>query len=83
MSKSYTEMTIGDPNMVKRFLHRKRYEKAVELMPAPEEYSEILDFAAGNGQLAFYLLKKYPNIRITMFEPAIKYADEARKTPKY
>ncbi|HUC95458.1 MAG TPA: class I SAM-dependent methyltransferase [Candidatus Saccharimonadia bacterium] len=75
---SYEAMTVGDPNPVKRYLHRRRYAQALDQMDLPEGEVEVLDFGAGSGELAHYLLDKNPKARVTLLEPAHKYGGELR-----
>jgi SAM-dependent methyltransferase len=75
---SYEAMTVGDPNPVKRYLHRRRYVHALQKMDLPEGEIDVLDFGAGSGELAHYLLDKNPSARVTLLEPAHKYGEEIR-----
>ena len=66
----YSEVTINDPNRIKRFLQRKRFEDALSLLPTDAQTSEILDFGAGDGELASRLLGKGYDCQVTCYEPS-------------
>tara|TARA_B110000503_G_scaffold82359_1_gene125676 strand:- start:2097 stop:2828 length:732 start_codon:yes stop_codon:yes gene_type:complete len=78
----YSEVTINDPNRIKRFLQRKRFEDALSLLPTDAQTSEILDFGAGDGELASRLLGKGYDCQVTCYEPSPDMRNQAAEKLK-
>lgn len=78
MAESYSSLTVNDPNRIKRALHRRRLGQAVRRMEIVGEKPDILDFGAGNGELAHYLLQRHKDAQVTVYEPAEYLMKEAR-----
>jgi len=52
---NYSDITINDPNIVKRFLQRSRFTDAVKLYPCQAGNFKVLDFGGGDGELCLRL----------------------------
>jgi SAM-dependent methyltransferase len=74
----YSDLTICDPNPFKRFLQRKRLEDALSYLPDISSTLEILDFGAGDGELARLLIASPVACRVTCYEPSGEMLLEAR-----
>jgi SAM-dependent methyltransferase len=74
----YEEQTIGHPNPIARYVHRKRYLNSLQLVDSllPQGGS-ILDFGAGQGELLHRVASRRPDARLLAFEPfmQIKYPE--------
>jgi SAM-dependent methyltransferase len=79
---AYADITLRDPNPVKRWLHRQRFRDAVDIarrenVPAQGERPlRILDFGAGDGELICQLLSLRP-IEGYVYEPTPSLMAEA------
>lgn len=64
----YATLTRDDPNPLKRFLQGKRLRDAVGLLGrwVPRD---VVDYGAGDGELARVLRHRYPDVSIAAFEP--------------
>lgn len=67
--------------MIKRSMHRQRLRRAVTKMDIPKTTvaPRILDFGAGNGELARYIRQRHPDAAITIYEPSPNLMAEAQK----
>lgn len=79
---AYSDITTNDPNFVKRWVQRRRISDAYSVfrfLNSPLEKLEILDFGAGDGQLAERIVND-PGIicRISVFEPSADLMMEAK-----
>ena len=75
---SYEEITLKDPNPIKRFLQNSRFEDAINFIPKNILPEKILDFGGGNGELSLRLTKKYLDTQITCYEPSESMINEAK-----
>ena len=64
---SYSELTIENPSLLKRFSHTKRFDIALELL-AVERNDEILDYGTGDGFMLKKLLSANPQ-SVVGYEP--------------
>jgi SAM-dependent methyltransferase len=80
---SYSEITFGDKNPVKRWLQHRRLVSALAAAgrPVPSP-SLVCDFGAGNGELCKSLVKRFPRAGIICYEPEAGLLDEARQNLK-
>lgn len=77
---SYSEITFGDKNPVKRWLQRRRLVSALAAAGRPDPPpSQVCDFGAGNGELCKLLVKRFPRAGIICYEPEAGLLDEARE----
>lgn len=77
---TYAEKTTGDPNPIKRWLQRRRFVEAVSAVPVSGlRGSRVLDYGAGNGELAKYLAERAPDCDYWAFEPDSERNAEARE----
>ena len=70
-SRSYADKTRRDPNPIKRFIHRDRFNTAVrvfDLLSGGMNHN-VLDFGAGDGELA-RLLSSETSGEVVAYEPA-------------
>ncbi len=74
---SYEEITLKDPNPIKRFLQNSRFEDAINFIPQNISPKKMLDFGGGNGELSIRLTKRYPNSQTTCYEPSESMLNEA------
>lgn len=72
---SYTDITTGDRNCIKRFIQNRRFADALRLVPADAQ--SLVDYGAGNGELAVRISHERPGLDIVCFEPG-PLIDEAR-----
>lgn len=74
----YSDITINDPNIVKRFLQRRRYQTALDLYPKNGRPKQILDFGGGDGELCLQLARVDKRSRFICYEPAPQMREQAR-----
>ncbi|MDC7682555.1 class I SAM-dependent methyltransferase [Asticcacaulis sp. BYS171W] len=67
---SYAAITRQDPNPFKRYLQNKRLRDAVGLL-GRRRPETIVDYGAGDGELAYVIRRKLPDTRIVGFEPSL------------
>lgn len=79
---SYSELTIENPSLLKKFSHNKRFDIALELLTI-ECTDEILDFGTGDGFMLKKLLSASPH-SIVGYEPMeIQYKQLEEFVGKY
>lgn len=64
---SYAALTREDPNPVKRWLQARRIERALRLVPL--EARRVVDYGAGDADVAARLAERRPDLEILCFEP--------------
>jgi SAM-dependent methyltransferase len=76
---SYADITVNDPNPVKRWMQRTRYADAVHVAQGlPEgDRQRILDYGGGNGELVKHLLRNI-SAQACVFEPTPDLMAEAQ-----
>lgn len=69
---NYADITVGDPNPIKRRLQRLRLRHALRGLPdvGASFLGKVLDYGAGNGELAKHLRRRFPHAEIVCYEPA-------------
>ena len=72
---SYAELTRADPNPIKRWLQEERLEAALRLVPA--DARRVLDYGAGDGEVAARLARRRPEAEVICFEPAPELRQQA------
>lgn len=75
----YAGLTREDPNPVKRWLQEKRLSDALAALPRGLRPRTIVDFGAGDGELAWRLAARFPEARVAVFEPARDFAAASRR----
>jgi SAM-dependent methyltransferase len=77
---AYADITTGDPNPVKRWLHRRRYADAVSVLvdAGRRDRPRILDFGAGNGELVRQI-NAVASVEALVYEPAASLMAEAKE----
>jgi SAM-dependent methyltransferase len=75
---NYSNITINDPNIVKRFLQRSRFIEAVKLYPNPSVENKVLDFGGGDGELCLRLEDIDPASSFICYEPSSDMRKQAR-----
>ncbi len=78
---AYADITTKDPNPVKRWIQRRRFRDAVDILRrvAPRADAEVLDFGGGNGELLCQLRREFPAMRTALYEPTPSLRGEARE----
>jgi len=77
----YSELTINDPNFIKRFLQRYRFKTAISLFDkyVAKKPKHILDYGAGSAQLIKELIEKIKQEnKYYVYEPTKYLMDEAK-----
>lgn len=74
----YAGLTRDDPNPLKRWLQRRRLDDALAMAPADCSPRVVVDYGAGDGELARRLAARFPAARVIAFEPAAEFAAAAR-----
>ncbi len=74
----YAGLTRDDPNPLKRWLQRRRLDDALAMIPAGCSPGVVVDYGAGDGELARRLAARFPAARVVAFEPAAEFAAAAR-----
>ena len=76
---SYADLTTGDPNRVKRWLHRRRFADAFHGIKTVREGDrlKVLDLGAGDGELAAHAAA-LPGVEVSVYEPVPRQMAEAR-----
>jgi len=75
----YANVTVHDSNIFKRNLQKIRYSHALLALKKfpPSFCGTILDYGGGNGELCKYISRKFPDAKLTMYEPASDLREEA------
>lgn len=68
---TYAQLTIQDKNFLKRWIQRRRLSDASRILQKLPKNShiDILDFGAGNGELARMISNNFPHAKIICYEP--------------
>ncbi len=76
---SYADITIRDPNPIKRWMQHRRFTDALAVLKAAElsVRTRVLDFGAGDGELVRQMAL-IPLIEAFVYEPAPSLMAEAR-----
>lgn len=77
--QTYAQMTLEDPNPLKRWVQRRRLADALACVTAKFPVDNLVDYGAGDGALALLAARRWPNAGITCFEPAPHLAAEAER----
>lgn len=72
---SYAELTHEDPNRIKRWLQGKRIGKALTLVPPGA--ARVVDYGAGDAEVAARLARRRPGLEVVCFEPTPALRAEA------
>jgi SAM-dependent methyltransferase len=76
---AYADLTVRDPNTVKRWLQRHRFADAIGMLPLTgAEPLRILDFGAGDGELVRLAAVRRP-IEACVYEPTPRLMAEAKE----
>jgi 2-polyprenyl-3-methyl-5-hydroxy-6-metoxy-1,4-benzoquinol methylase len=77
----YGDITINDPNPVKRWIHRRRFRDALGILESRRSNRavEILDFGGGDGELLRQFLQSRIEVHATLFEPTPSLRREAEE----
>lgn len=76
---NYSDITINDPNPIKRFLQNSRFKDALTLYPLPQNEQTVLDFGGGDGELALRLAEIDLKSSFICYEPAASMLEQAKK----
>ena len=76
----YENITIKDPNLIKRYFHRRRFFDAFRIFKnvLSTGFVHVLDYGGGDGEL-LRQMAAYPSIRATIYEPTPALMAEAKK----
>lgn len=72
---SYAALTHGDANGIKRWLQARRIDKALALVP--EDAWRVVDYGAGDAEVAARLVERRQEVEAICFEPTPALLDEA------
>ena len=77
---AYADITVRDPNPIKRWLQRRRFRDALAILYDADSAKslKILDFGGGDGELFFQLLQRHPNVCVCLYEPNLSLLNEAK-----
>ena len=78
-SRSYGDLTIASPSRIKRFSHRARFSRAIQLLD-PRPGDRILDYGSGDGFFLGVLHDHEPRLELCGFDPATD--DEFLRVPE-
>jgi SAM-dependent methyltransferase len=76
---NYSDITINDPNFIKRYLQKSRFTDAVSFFPTKLEGCSVLDFGGGDGELCLQLSSQCVNSTFTCYEPADEMYKQAQE----
>lgn len=76
---NYADITLNDPNGIKRYLQRSRFNSALKLYPTSAEALTVLDFGAGDGELALRLNTIASSSNYICYEPTPHMYKQAEK----
>lgn len=77
---AYADITISDPNPVKRWLQGRRFLDVLGLLrdTGSKGHLQILDFGAGDGELVRQIAGRLP-VQACVYEPTASLMSEARQ----
>lgn len=78
---SYSDLTTGDCNPLKRFVQRRRLADALRAIGAVggDYRGSVLDYGGADGQLSRRIAARLPQARVVCYEPAPYLAAEAQR----
>lgn len=74
----YASLTVNSKNLIKRWLHRKRYKASMDSLKL-DSHQKFLDYGCGDGELSLQICINYPEVQITAFDPAEELYNQAIK----
>ena len=77
----YVDITINDPNPIKRWIQRRRFGDALAVIDSRSSVCTIaiLDFGGGDGELLRQCLQSWPEVSATLYEPTSSLRQEAEQ----
>jgi SAM-dependent methyltransferase len=77
---AYADLTTRDSNLIKRWLHRRRFADAVAVVASAhrQDRPRILDFGAGDGELVRQI-GEIASVDAVVYEPAASLMVEAKQ----
>jgi SAM-dependent methyltransferase len=77
---AYADITVDDPNPVKRWIQRQRFRDALNVLrqAGPTDTTALLDFGGGDGELLRQALQIFPRLRACFYEPTPSLFGEAQ-----
>ncbi|HEX2693547.1 MAG TPA: class I SAM-dependent methyltransferase [Gemmatimonadaceae bacterium] len=82
---TYADITINDPNPIKRWIQHQRFRDAIAILRNAKPGAEfgVLDFGGGDGELLRQCLSAFPFLRASLYEPtpAIRREAETKLAP--
>lgn len=73
----YANITRDDPNAIKRLIHQRRFDDALNLVQSDRDPAVIIDFGGGDGEFCRRLALRFPSARVICFEPTDFLRSEA------
>ena len=67
---NYADITLNDPNAIKRYLQRSRFQSALKLYPVTDSTTKVLDFGGGDGELCLRLNRINKGTSYICYEPS-------------
>lgn len=75
---NYADITLNDPNVIKRYLQRSRFNSALKLYPFTKAPLKVLDFGGGDGELCLRLNGIDSHSSYTCYEPTPSMFKQAK-----
>ena len=76
---NYADITLNDPNFIKRYLQRSRFNSALKLYPTIDLPIKVLDFGGGDGELCLRLNSIDGRSNYTCYEPSQNMYQQAQQ----
>ncbi|MBN2541726.1 class I SAM-dependent methyltransferase [bacterium] len=72
MKSKYSDITVNNPNPIKRYLHRVRFRHILLIIKQIHKgyAGKILDYGSGDGELCKMISNILPNARIFSYDPS-------------
>ncbi|MEN6451950.1 MAG: methyltransferase domain-containing protein [Thermoguttaceae bacterium] len=74
----YSHLTVDSRFAIKRFSHRRRFARTVDLL-AVSEGQRILDYGCGDGHLLRLIAERWPTCELVGYDPMPSQLGELRK----
>jgi trans-aconitate methyltransferase len=75
---SYRQLTVDNRSALKRFSHRRRFLKAVDLLAAADG-QRVLDYGSGDGHMLALLGQRWPRCELVGYDPMPAQFDQLQQ----